>query len=56
MDCVQINRIYIDSFRTVIKNSNLYTVAMVTSQNPQKGTKHVFTLAKISQDREIVQS
>ena len=58
MTCIQIDSIYIGSFKNVIKNSKWYPVAMVTSQNPGKVAKNVFTLAKISQDRgiEIVQS
>ena len=58
MTCVQIDSIYIDSFKNVIKNSKWYPAAMVTSQNPGKLAKNVFTLAKISQDRgkEIRQS
>ena len=56
MNCVQIESIHIDGFKNVKKNSKWYPVAMVTNKNPRKGAKNAFTLAKISQIREIVQN
>ena len=56
MICVQIEGIYIDGFKNVKKKSKWYPVAMVAGQNPGKGAKNVFTSAKISKDREIVQN
>ena len=48
MTCVQIKSTHIDGFENVIKNSKWYPVAMVTGENPPKGQKNVFTLAKIT--------
>ena len=56
MTCVQIGNIHIDDFKNVNKNSKWYSIAIVTNQNPPKGAKNVFTPAKISQVREIVQN
>ena len=57
MTCDQIESIHIDGFNNVNnKNSKWYPVAMVTNKNPRKGAKNAFTLAKISQVREIVQN
>ena len=56
MTCVQIENIHIDDFKNVKKNSKWYSIAIVTNQNPTKGAKNVFTPAKISQVREIVQN
>ena len=56
MICVQIGSTHIDGFKNVKKSSKWYSVAMVTNQNPQTGAKNVFTPAKISQVREIVQN
>ena len=56
MTCVQIRSIHIDGFKNIKKNLKWYSAAMVTNQNPQKGAKNVFTPAKISQVREIVQN
>ena len=55
MTCVQIESIHIEGFKNVKKNSKCYPVAMVTNQNTPKGAKNVFTPAKISQVKEIVQ-
>ena len=56
MTFVQIGSIHIDGFKDVKKNSKWYLDAMITNQNPRKGAKNVFTPAKISQVREIVQN
>ena len=57
MTYVQIGSIPIDSFKNVKKkNSKLYPVAMITNQNPRKGTKNVFTPAKLPPVREIAQN
>ena len=55
MTCVQIGSIHIDGLKNVKKRSKRYPLAMVTNQNPPKGAKNVFTLAKISQVTEILQ-
>ena len=56
MTCVQIGSAHIDGFKNLKKSSKWYSVAMVTKQNPQTGAKNVFTPAKISQVREMVQN
>ena len=56
MPSVQIESRHIDGFKNVKINSKWYSVVMVTNQNPQKGAKNVFTPAKQSQIREIVQN
>ena len=48
--------VHIDGFKNIKKDSKWYPVAMITNQSSRKGAKNVFTLAKISQVREIVQN
>ena len=54
--CAQIWSIHIDGIKNVKKKSKWYPVTIVTNQNPRKGAKNVFTPAKISQAREIVEN
>ena len=56
MTSAQIGRIHVDGFKNVKKNSKWYLVTIVTNRNPRKGARNVFTPAKISQVREIVEN